>query len=711
MMSAARGALAAAIAACALLASPRAFAAELPPRLDPPAPFPAVLSQAPVVETIAPGIGYAEYALVTAEGPVVVRVASIAPHRSDVRVEAIAAHDRLTSSGETVSSMAARTGAVAGVNGDYYDIGNTNRPTNVLIRDGRILHTPDGRYALVIDRGGTPAFSQLQFTGQVEVGANTVGLDAVNEMPPPHGGTSMITPEFGRVPPEDNLTLVALTLLDGTPPFARYRASSPVDNLQAQPPGYYLAVGSQAYGPNSLPNPGDIVAPGGDFTPVPLDSIAGAIGGGPLILRDGSWFDDPNGPSGGEYAQRIPSTGAAITPDGTLMLVEVDGRQPSASIGLTRPEFAALMRGLGAVDGMAFDGGGSSAIAARRLGDGSATLQTSPSDGKERDVADGIFAFSTAPVTAAVRVVGSPALLRAAPGASINVRAGAVDAAQHLVGSGPISGALEPASLGTYANGRFTAHQPGSGALHLRSGALHGEIPVDVVATPARIAILPANANVADGGTLQLTATATNDAGYPIALPEKLHWTATGGAIDDSGTFRAGRSDGTATVDIGGRRAQIRVTVGSHDVALQSRPRFSSVPPGGEGESGADSSCGGCIFLSYALGPSERAAYAVLETPLPAGTIAVGFRVRISDATGSARLRVSLRNAINESVLLDAIPIGGASGWQDVTVRLPATFAGPGKLTSLYVVRDPQEPVASGTVVVGNLRAVVAGHS
>jgi len=51
-----------------MLATSRSFAAELPARLDPPSPFPAILSQAPAVETIAPGIGYAEYALVTADG-------------------------------------------------------------------------------------------------------------------------------------------------------------------------------------------------------------------------------------------------------------------------------------------------------------------------------------------------------------------------------------------------------------------------------------------------------------------------------------------------------------------------------------------------------------------------------------------------------------------------------------------------------------------
>ena len=47
------------------------------------------------------------------------------------------AHDALTSSGETISSMAHRSGAIAGINADYFDIGNTNRPTNVVVHDGR----------------------------------------------------------------------------------------------------------------------------------------------------------------------------------------------------------------------------------------------------------------------------------------------------------------------------------------------------------------------------------------------------------------------------------------------------------------------------------------------------------------------------------------------------------------------------------------------
>ena len=44
-------------------------------------------------------------------------------------------------------------------------------------------------------------------------------------------------------------------------------------------------------------------------------------------------------------------------PDGTVLLAAVDGRLPAASIGVTRPEFAALFIGLGAGDAMAFDSG------------------------------------------------------------------------------------------------------------------------------------------------------------------------------------------------------------------------------------------------------------------------------------------------------------------------------------------------------------------
>ncbi|MEO9170462.1 MAG: hypothetical protein ABI282_10615, partial [Candidatus Baltobacteraceae bacterium] len=78
-----------------------ARAGELPAHLNPPAPFPRVLAQAPTIEVIAPGVTSAEYDLVTEAGPLVAYVVAVAPNRTDVSVQSVLSADALTSNGET----------------------------------------------------------------------------------------------------------------------------------------------------------------------------------------------------------------------------------------------------------------------------------------------------------------------------------------------------------------------------------------------------------------------------------------------------------------------------------------------------------------------------------------------------------------------------------------------------------------------------------
>ncbi len=153
----------------------------LPARLAAPAPVPAVVAQAPTVSFVAPGVWQGDYELLTADGPIAVHVVAIEPHRDDLHLAAVLATDRLTSPGETVESMAKRTGAVAGINGDYFDIDATDQPTNVLVRNGRMLRSPRQRYALAIGSDGTPRFTEFAFDGSLQIGTTTVALDGVNE--------------------------------------------------------------------------------------------------------------------------------------------------------------------------------------------------------------------------------------------------------------------------------------------------------------------------------------------------------------------------------------------------------------------------------------------------------------------------------------------------------------------------------------------------
>ncbi|HEY1977942.1 MAG TPA: phosphodiester glycosidase family protein [Candidatus Baltobacteraceae bacterium] len=688
-----------------------AAAADLPSNVAPGSPFPHILEQAPTIESIAPGIEYGDYQLYTDAGPLSIHVVAVQPHHGDVHVASVLANNVLESRGETVGSMAKRTGAVAGINGDYFDIGNTNRPLNIVVRNGQLLQMPRKRYALAIARDGTAGIDEFGFLGQVQLGDKTISLDAIDQLPAPNGGTAFLTPEFGNVPPQDNTTLIALQLIDGTPPLARYRVTSVADNLTAQPAGYYLAVGPGAYGDIDTPNPGDVASVSGDLSPVGLDQLMTAIGGGPLILHNGAWFNDPDGPNGGEFAKRIPSSGAAIAPDGTLFLIEVDGRQPSISVGLSRPEFSALMRALGATEGLAFDGGGSSTMVVRRLGDAGTSVINAPSDGIERPVGDGLLVYSTAPVGAAVRLVAQPGVIRAVTGADVPVRIAAVDAANHVASTqAPLVAKVDPPSLGIFRDGRFTALQPGTGNIVVRSGRVAGDVSIEVLRTPARTTILPPNPNVEKDGTIALSVRAIDARGYHLSLPALLAWETKDGYVDAHGVYRAGARDSTVSLRIGDGLASTLVTVGSHEstLAFADHAHFTTMPHGGPGSLDRDPSCGSCVALNYSFSGSERAAYAMADLPLPPHTIGLTFDV-LDDGSAS-RLRVGLRNAINEDVFLDATTLD-APGWRHVTVHWSGETAEVARLLGIYVLPPKGMEVSSGQIVLRNVRAVVAGQS
>jgi Phosphodiester glycosidase len=677
----------------------------LPAHLDVAAPFPRITSDAPVIEPIAPGVEYGEYDMLTSVGPIVVRAIAVAPNASNIRLDSVLADDALASGGETISSMAARTGAVAGINADYFDIGRTNRPTNIVVRNGALIRSPRKRYALVIPRTGPPQILEAGLAATVQLADHSVALDALNAGP--GRGTTLLTPAFGAVAPADDLTLVALAPTDGTPPFATYRAQGVVDNTAAQPAGYYLAIGLDAYAHTGVPNTGDTIVVSGDLTPIPLTGVLAAVGGGPLILEQGAWTDDPDGPNGGEYAQRIPCSGAAIGADGTLYLLEVDGRQPELSVGVTRAEFSALMRAFGAVRGMAFDGGGSSEVAVRVAGEGDATLASVPSDGRERKVADGIFVYDTAPVGAPAQLVAQPLAVRALPGATVAVRFAATDTDEHLVQSdAPVSVRVEPATLGTYAKGIFTASHAGDGSLVAHAGMLVLRVPVHVYGDPSRVIILPQDPSVAQGGRLNLQARAFDAQGYAVVLPAALPWRAQGGSIDATGTLTAGNADALVSLLLGDHVANAHVTVGFHDAALETTPDFMTMPRGGAGSAGPSNECAGCLELNYALDPTERAAYLVTGTTLPQRSVAIAFDVK-DDGQG-AQLKLALRNAINEEVLLAVGPMDRA-GWRSVIVHLPQGIPQPARLVAIYVIGANASASTHGRILIKNLHAVVAG--
>jgi exopolysaccharide biosynthesis protein len=689
-----------------------ALAAALPLSPQPAAPFPKIITDAPVFQDVAPGIRFGDYKMRTADGPLDVRVLAVDLHDPSVRIGTALASGKLVSSGETVSSMAQRTGAVAGVNGDYFDINQTNQPLNILVQDGRLVRMPMQRWAIAFDSAKNPSFSEFAVNATATLPQGVFPLKTINDWPPPGGGAVFDTPEYGALRPLPNVTELQLTPVSGVPPFATYRVTGIADNTQQQPPGYYLAIGPNAYSSVPLPQTGDAVTISGTATPS-LDSIVSAIGGGPLLVKDGAWYADPDGPNKGEFLTHMPATSVALTREGTMLLFEIDGRQPALSIGVLQPQLAQLMIAFGAVTGMQFDGGGSSTIVARLPGDTYAAVQNSPSDGQERRVGDALLVYSDAPYGPPAKISTMPQIVRAMPGARVPLDVAVTDASGHTVQSGQLRFTVLPGNAGRMDGDTFVAgSHAGDASIRIQSGELRSEIPVHVTDAVAYAQLLPEHPALRAGETLQLQARAFNAQGYPVALPATLGWTATAGHVTPSGAFTAANGDATVALRLGSTRFSEVVTVGEHEseIPVVRYAQFATAPRGESGGIDRPDGCA-CLALQYDFTGRERAAYANASIVLPERALGIAADV-YGDGNGET-LRLAVNNAINERFLYTVSKIKW-KGWRRLEFRFPAALPQPITFKSLYVIdKVGPEPAiqAQGSISLRNVRVILAGSA
>jgi exopolysaccharide biosynthesis protein len=342
------------------------------------------------IETTAPGVVYGQYAMTTKDVPHVVQLITLDPHEPTLHFDTALADDHIISTGARTTDLGVRTKAVAGVNGDYFDIGRTYEPQGLLIRSGTLLHGPTDHEAVIFDRANHPYFARFRLAGHVTDGTRTYPLTLLNSWPT--RDVTLMTPDYGRtIPAAAGVTFAALAPLDGT----RYRVTWVRPMSAPIPTVLGLGFSDDLHQPP--PRPGDVVDVRYALDP-PVPGAFAGVGSGPLLLKDGQWYEDTHAPAPDERDVQWPVIAVGTLGDGTLIFAAVDGRHPERSIGMARPEFGALLRNLGVVDAMALDSGGSVTMVARSPGAHAVTLHNVPSDDSyERYVSDALFAYSTAP--------------------------------------------------------------------------------------------------------------------------------------------------------------------------------------------------------------------------------------------------------------------------------------------------------------------------
>jgi hypothetical protein len=319
----------------------------------------------------------------------------------NVRLGLVLAHDHLVSPDEPLSSMANRTNALAGINGDYFEIHGPGRPIGMMISNGQILQTPtnDSYYAVFgVTSSGRLTIGPEFFSGSIIDGTSSYPLHEVNIYSDIHKGPILITPDLGaRISVVGDTVVMLHPIANSSDTFTVQSVQSDATWLPALS-GQYAIIGQaeDAYWLASHIHPHDKVRLTEQI--FPDSNLLQAIGGGPVVLKNGALYDDPRPPVPGDVYIRNPITGIGVSKDGTHVLLAVfDGRGvgPWKSVGVTYSGAATYLQAYGAYNAMLFDTGGSTELVTLLPGHKKVSIINWPSDNQERPVANGLFVYAT----------------------------------------------------------------------------------------------------------------------------------------------------------------------------------------------------------------------------------------------------------------------------------------------------------------------------
>ncbi|SER61373.1 3',5'-cyclic AMP phosphodiesterase CpdA [Lentzea xinjiangensis] len=279
--------------------------------------------------------------------------------------------------------------AVAAVNGDFFDIDNSNAPEGVGVQDGRLRKSGRGR-AVGIDAAGVGSVMETFFEGTLNGTHRLTQLNSAQIDVDGIGVFNSLWGDYSRAHATRGATNTAEVIVKDD-------VVEKVGAPSAEPVQGYALVGRDR-GADVLKalKPGDRL----DVTYRSRTSDGSepvtAIGGRQLLVRDG----ENVAPADAAH----PRTAVGFSRDGRKMhVLTVDGRQGPFLLGLNLRDLADAMIELGAHHALNLDGGGSSTMLAREPGTTGLELVNTPSDGAERPVPNGLALYAP---TGTGRLVG-----------------------------------------------------------------------------------------------------------------------------------------------------------------------------------------------------------------------------------------------------------------------------------------------------------------
>lgn len=685
-----------------------------------------VLSQA--VTQLAPGIRKKYFDIDGAIGAQNLFVIEYDGKTSNIELKTELAKDQLVGL-ETTSSQANSVPqndsyhVVGGVNADYFD--KQGQPVDLMMMDGSIVATPQTAInelaVLGIKGDGKAIIGAPQVTMNVTVnGQQSYAINSVNRK---RSANHLViyTRDFAATTATNELgTEVRVKIQSGKLNGKEVLTGTVLENV--------TGVG------NAKLNSGEIILSGHNFASQFLQGIQ--VGDNIEIQTSFSpaEWNDVRESVGGRYhlvkngviqtinvAGVAPRTAVGIKKDGSIFTAVIDGRSTNSK-GLTLQNTAKLMKDLGANYAMTFDGGGSSTVVTRELGDSKVTVQNKPSDGAERSVSNSLLFISKYKTGALATIAPKSNVLEVFEGASYTELSVPVKGIDQYMNPVAVSGnGKVTSSILTNKNGKQVVNaKPGTYAGVVTYDGKTTNIQLKVTNTLDSISTTQSSIQVAKGQTVQLTANGMKNGQAVITDANSFVWTTTVGTIQANGKFTAPNKDGigTITVKYGTKSLAIPVIVG--DVAptiLESFNKgiFNYEATGDRVKSVSvqsvnndrDGSKAIKLVYDFTGTSGTSGAYVSAKTKLTISTPArkIGMWVK-GDGKGNW-LRSQVVDASGKTIQLDFDKNVNWTDWRFVTAEVPAGLSYPLKMDlPIRYMQTDNANKSAGEIIIDDIQAI-----
>lgn len=611
---------------------------------------------------------------------------------------------------------------VAGVNGDYFD--KQGQPIDLMMIGGSIVSTPQTGLNDLAVLGITDAGKALIGAPQVSMNLSANGQTyAINSVNRKRAANHLVvyTRDFAGTTGTNELgTEIRVKVDSGKLNGAEILTGTVTENMtgagNAALSSGEIILSGHNFASDFLKNlqVGDKVEISTSFTPAEWNSVRESVSGRYHLVKNGA-LQTITTPG------IAPRTAIGVKKDGSIFTAVIDGRT-TKSKGLTLQNTAKLMKDLGAQYAMTFDGGGSSTVVVRELGNDKVTVANKPSDGAERAVANSLLFISKYKTSAVMTITPSSSTVEVFQGAAYSDLSVAVKGIDQYMNPVPISGKGKVTSTILKSEGgkQVVTAGPGTYPGVVTYDGKTTNIQLKVTNTLDDIKLSESYLQVQKGQSIQLAASGMKNGQAVLTEASAFSWTTTAGTIQPNGKFTAQAKDGIGTIVVkyGTKSITVPVIVGEVSPTIlesfnkgilnyeATGDRANSVSVQGVAND-RDGTKALKLVYDFTNTTGTSGAYVKAKTQL---TISVppkkiGMWVK-GDGKGNW-LRAQLVDATGKTVQLDLSKDVNWTDWQFVETEVPAGLSYPLKMDlPVRFMQTENAKKSSGEIIIDDIQAI-----